>query len=65
MAKDKHKDQEAGVYRIVDVIGVSTSSWEDAATSAVETVAKSLRKVEDGKVVAFRTRLALSFKYEK
>jgi hypothetical protein len=42
MAKDKHKDKEAGVYRIVDVIGVSASSWEDAATRAVETAAKSL-----------------------
>jgi flavin-binding protein dodecin len=81
MAKDKHKDEnkdkEAGVYRIVDVIGVSPASWEDAATRAVETAAKSLRdlriaevtkmdlKVEHGKVVAFRTRLALSFKYEE
>jgi hypothetical protein len=81
MAKDKHKDEnkdkEAGVYRIVDVIGVSPASWEHAATRAVETAAKSLRdlriaevtkmdlKVEHGKVVAFRTRLALSFKYEE
>jgi dodecin len=75
MAKNRHKDKEAGVYRIVDVIGVSTSSWEDER--AVETAAKSLRdlriaevtkmdlKVEDGKVVAFRTKLALSFKYEE
>jgi dodecin len=71
------KDREAGVYRIVDVIGVSAVSWEDAAKRAVETAAKSLRdlriaevtkmdlKVEDGKVVAYRTKLALSFKYEE
>jgi flavin-binding protein dodecin len=70
------KDTEAGVYRIVDVVGVSSVSWEDAAKRAVETAAKSLRdlriaevmkmdvKVENGKVVAFRTRVALSFKYE-
>jgi flavin-binding protein dodecin len=70
------KDTEAGVYRIVDVVGVSSVSWEDAAKRAVETAAKSLRdlriaevtkmdvKVDEGKVVAFRTRLALSFKYE-
>jgi flavin-binding protein dodecin len=70
------KDTEAGVYRIVDVVGVSSVSWEDAAKRAVETAAKSLRdlriaevtkmdvKVDDGKVVAFRTRVALSFKYE-
>jgi hypothetical protein len=65
-----------GVYRIVDVVGVSETSWEDAGRKAVETAAGSLRdlrvaevtkldmKVEDGKVAAFRTRVALSFKYE-
>ena len=70
------KDKESGVYRIVDVVGVSAVSWEDAAKRAVETAAKSLRdlriaevtkmdlKVEDGKVLAFRTRVGLSFKYE-
>lgn len=64
------------VYRVIDVIGVSKKSWEDAATEAVKTASKSLRdlriaevvkmdlKVEEGKVVAFRTRLSLSFKYE-
>jgi flavin-binding protein dodecin len=64
------------VYRIVDVVGVSEQSWEDAGRRAVETAAGSLRdlrvaevtkmdmKVEDGKVIAFRTRVALSFKYE-
>jgi len=67
---------EGGVYRVVDVVGVSTVSWEDAAKRAIETAAKSLRelsiaevtkmdvKVDDGKVSAFRTRVALSFKYE-
>ena len=65
-----------GVYRIVDVVGVSEKSSEDAGRNAVETAAGSLRdlriaevvkldmKVENGKVVAFRTRVALSFKYE-
>jgi dodecin len=64
------------VYRIVDVVGVSEKSWEDAGRSAIETAASSLRdlrvaevvkmdmKVDNGKVVAFRTRVALSFKYE-
>jgi flavin-binding protein dodecin len=73
----KNKDKDTGVYRIVDVVGVSTVSWEDAAKRAVETAAKSIRdlriaevtkmdlKVEDGQVSAFRTRVALSFKYEK
>ena len=71
------KDKESGVYKIVEVVGVSTVSWEDAAKRAVETAAKSLRdlriaevtkmdvKVEDGRVTAFRIRLALSFKYEE
>ena len=71
------KDKESGVYKIVEVVGVSAVSWEDAAKRAVETAAKSLRdlriaevtkmdvKVEDGRVTAFRTRLALSFKYEE
>ncbi len=65
-----------GVYRVIDVIGTSAVSWEDAAKKAVEMASKSLRdlrvaevaqmdmKVEDGKVVAFRTRMQLSFKYE-
>ena len=63
------------VYRVTEVIGTSTQSWEDAARNAVKTASKSLRdlriaevtkldvKVENGKVVAFRTRLSLSFKY--
>jgi len=70
------KQSENSVYRIVDVVGVSDKSWEDAARHAVETAAGSLRdlrvaevtkmdmKVEKGKVTAFRTRVALSFKYE-
>ena len=72
------KQAEGGdrVYRVVEVIGTSTQSWEDAAKNAVETAAKSLRdlriaevvkmdmKVEDGKVLAYRTRVLLSFKYE-
>ena len=70
------KKRSGGVYRIVDVVGVSKNSWEDAGRRAVETAATSLRDlriaevtkmdmtVENGKVAAFRTRVALSFKYE-
>ena len=70
------KEHTDSVYRIVDVVGVSETSWEDAGRRAVETAASSLRdlrvaevtkmdmKVENGKVTAFRTRVALSFKYE-
>jgi dodecin len=70
------KKQSDSVYRIVDVVGVSKESWEDAGRKAVEAAAGSLRdlrvaevtkmdmRVENGKVLAFRTRVALSFKYE-
>lgn len=63
------------VYRVIDVIGTSTQSWEDAAVTAVTTARKSLRdlrvaevveqdlSIEDGDIV-FRTKLRLSFKYE-
>jgi flavin-binding protein dodecin len=73
MASKKH---ERTVYRITEIIGTSPTSWEDAAKSAVETAAKTLRdlrvaevsqldmKVENGKVVAYRARVSLSFKYE-
>ena len=66
----------AAVYRVTEIIGTSPISWEDAAKNAVETAAKSLRdlrvaeiekldmKVEDGRVVAYRARVSLSFKYE-
>ena len=64
------------VYRITQVIGTSTSSWEDAARNAVNTAAGTLRdlriaeiekldvRIEEGKIVQFRARLALSFKYD-
>jgi flavin-binding protein dodecin len=64
------------VYRVTEVIGVSTESWAAAASNAVETAAKSVRDlriaevvrqdvaIEDGKVKSFRVRLAISFKYE-
>jgi len=64
------------VYKIVEVIGTSSKSWEDAATNAVERASRTLRdlriaevvkqdmKVEKGRVTAYRTRVLLSFKYE-
>jgi dodecin len=71
------KKGESGVYRVTEVIGTSSESWEDAARNAVATAASTLRDLriaevtkldvrlsEDGKIVQFRTRLALSFKYE-
>lgn len=63
------------VYKIIEVVGTSPTSWEDAAKKAVETAAKTLEDlriaevvrqdvtIEDGKVKLFRIRLNLSFKY--
>jgi len=63
------------VYRVTEVIGTSSQSWEDAARSAVKTAAGTLRdlriaeiekldvKIENGKITQFRARLSLSFKY--
>ncbi|HEX6018577.1 MAG TPA: dodecin family protein [Burkholderiaceae bacterium] len=73
MAKKKG---DTGVYRVTEVIGSSPNSWDEAARNAVETAAKTLRdlriaevsqldlKIEDGKVVAYRARVSVSFKYE-
>jgi len=64
-------------YKIIEVVGTSTESWEDAAKTAIATAAKSLKDlriaevvrldvmVEEGKAVLFRTRLNLSFKYHE
>ena len=63
-------------YKVIELIGTSPTSWEEAAKSAVETAAKSLKdlriaeivefdlKVEDGKVLAYRARVKVSFKYQ-
>ena len=68
--------QSDSVYRIIDVVGISETSWEDAGGHAVEKAAGKIRdlrlaevtkmdmKVENGKVTGFRTRVSLSFKYE-
>jgi dodecin len=63
------------IYKIIEIVGTSSKSWEDAAKLAVETAAKSLEDlrvaevvkqdltVENGKVTAYRIRLNISFKY--
>jgi flavin-binding protein dodecin len=71
------KKGDTGVYRVTEVIGTSTQSWEDAARNAVQTAAGTLRDLriaevskldmrldESGKIVQFRARVSLSFKYE-
>ncbi len=67
---------EPSVYKVTEIIGTSPTSWEDAAKNAVETAGNSLRdlriaevckldmKIENGKVVEYRARVSLSFKYE-
>ncbi|WP_319523458.1 dodecin family protein [Breoghania sp.] len=63
------------VYKVIELVGTSPTSWEEAAKNAVETASKSLKdlrvaeitkldmKVEDGRVTAYRARVNLSFKY--
>jgi flavin-binding protein dodecin len=64
------------IYKVIELVGTSEKSWEDAARNAVETAGKSVKNlriaeinkldltVEDGKVTGFRARVSLSFKYE-
>ena len=64
------------VYKVIELVGTSTESWEKAAQAAVERAAQSLRDlriaevveqdivIEEGRVTAFRTKVKLSFKYE-
>ena len=64
------------VYKIIEVVGTSTESWEKAATAAVDRAAKTLRdlrvaeivqldmQISDGKVEAYRAKVRLSFKFE-
>jgi flavin-binding protein dodecin len=63
------------VYKVIELVGTSSESWEKAATLAVETAAKSLRdlriaeilqldmQLDNGKVVAYRAKVKVSFKY--
>ena len=65
------------IYKIVELVGTSASSWEDAANNAIDTASKTLKdlriaeitkldlRIEDEKVAAYRARVNLSFKYEK
>jgi dodecin len=64
-------------YKIIELVGTSSSSWEDAANNAIQTASQTLKdlrvaeitkldlKIENGKVAAYRARVSLSFKYEK
>ena len=64
------------VYKVIELVGTSSESWDKAAANAVERAAKTLRDlriaevveqdivIEDGKVAAYRTKLSVSFKFE-
>jgi hypothetical protein len=72
----RRKEMPTSTYKIVEIVGSSPTSWDEAAKNAVETAGKSLRdlriaeitkldlRVENGKVAAYRARVSLSFKYE-
>ena len=74
MAKQKNKAES--VYRVTELVGTSNKSWEDAAKNAVETASNTLKnlriaevtkldmKIDKGRVVGYRARVSLSFKYE-
>lgn len=67
---------DESVYKIIDLVGTSTKSWEDAVSSVIARASASLRdlriaevkdldvKIENGKIAAYRARVSLSFKYE-
>lgn len=64
------------VYKVIEIIGTSSESWEKAAEAAVKTASKSLKdlriaevveldlQIENGKVTSYRTKLSVSFKYQ-
>jgi hypothetical protein len=75
-AREKERAMSESVYRVTEVVGTSSESWEAAARNAVETAARTVRDlrvaeatrfdvtIEDGKVSSYRVRLDISFKYE-
>jgi dodecin len=74
--REKEPEMSDSVYRVTEVIGVSSESWESAASSAVETAARTIRDlrvaeatrfdvtIKDGKIADYRVRLNISFKYD-
>jgi flavin-binding protein dodecin len=71
----RERTMAGSFYKIIEVVGTSETSWEDAAKGVVEEAAKNLRdmrvaeitkldmKIQDGKVASYRARVSLSFKY--
>jgi flavin-binding protein dodecin len=78
--RDPHEEEKLmaeSVYRVTEVVGVSSDSWEQAAKNAIEVVGSSVRElriaevirqdvtIDDGGITGFRVRLGVSFKYDK
>jgi flavin-binding protein dodecin len=71
----KEGEMTESTYKIIELVGTSDTSWEDAAKTAIETAGKSLRDlriaeitkldmtIQDGKVISYRARVNVSFKY--
>jgi flavin-binding protein dodecin len=76
LPEPKESKMAESVYKVIELVGTSTESWEKAAAAAVERAAKSLRdlrvaeivqldmQLEDGKILAYRAKVKVSFKYE-
>jgi flavin-binding protein dodecin len=74
--KEKERKMAESVYKVIELVGTSTESWEKAATAAVERAAQTLRDLrvaevveldivlDDGKVTTYRAKLKVSFKFE-
>ena len=76
LPREKEDNMSDSVYKVITLVGTSPKSWEDAATAAVEIAAKTLRdlriaeveeldmQIDKGKVINYRARVKVSFKYE-
>jgi dodecin len=76
MQEDKETDMAESVYKVIELVGTSTESWEKAANAAVKRAAKSLRDLrvaevsqldmvlKDGKIESYRAKIKVSFKFE-
>ena len=76
LLRRKEGNMAESVYKVIELVGTSTESWEKAAAAAVELAAQSLRdlrvaevveldmQIDDGKVIAYRAKVKVSFKYE-
>jgi flavin-binding protein dodecin len=76
MLEDEETDMAESVYKVIELVGTSTESWEKAAAAAIKRASKTLRDlrvaevclldmaIKDGKVESYRAKIKVSFKYE-